>query len=62
MFVRMNNTPTKPGNNKGSFSDPNPSNCVAGQNSSGVSVSWEDGIPAGENILWATSRTFTSNG
>ena len=62
MFVRMNNTPTKPGNNKGSFSDPNPSNCVAGQNSDGVSVSWEDGIPAGENILWATSRTFTSNG
>lgn len=62
MFVRMNNTPTKPANNKGSFTDPSPSGCVAGTNSSGTSVSWEDGIPNGENILWATSRTFTSDG
>ena len=62
MFVRMNDTPTKPANNKGSHSDPSPSGCVAGTNSSGTQVQWSDGIPDGENILWATSRTFTSNG
>lgn len=62
MFVRMNNTPTKPANNKGSHSDPSPSGCIAGTNSSGTQVQWSDGIPDGENILWATSRTFTSDG
>jgi len=34
MFVRMNNTPTKPANNKGSYDDPSPSGCLAGTNSS----------------------------
>jgi len=62
MFVRMNSTPTKPANDKGSFSDPSPSGCLAGQNSSGTNVYWSDGIPSGENKLWATSRVFTSDG
>lgn len=62
MFVRMNNTPTKPSEFKGSFTSPSPPQCIAGRNSSGTEVSWSDGIPSGENILWATSRTFTSDG
>lgn len=62
MFVRMNNTPTKPANNKGSYDDPSPSGCLAGTNSSNTQVYWEDGIPAGENMLWETSRVFTSTG
>jgi hypothetical protein len=62
MFVRMNNTPTKPSEFKGSFTSPSPPQCIAGRNSSGTEVSWQDGIPSGENILWATSRTFTSDG
>lgn len=62
MFVRMNNTPTKPATNKGSFLDPSPSNCLAGQNSDNTDVYWSDGIPSGTNKLWATSRIFSSDG
>lgn len=62
MFVRMNSTPTKPANTDGNFSDPSPENILAGQNSSGQNVYWEDGIPAGEEMLWATTRIFTSDG
>ena len=62
MFVRMNSTPTKPASNKGSYSTPSPSLCLAGQNSDGNNVYWSDGIPAGQNKLWATTRIFTSDG
>lgn len=61
MFVRMNSTPTKPAANKGSYTNPSPSGCVAGTNSAGVQVSWSDGIPAGDNTLWATTRAFCSD-
>ncbi len=62
MFVRMNSTPTKPAATDGSFSDPSPANILAGQNASGQNVYWEDGIPSGEEMLWATTRIFTSDG
>jgi hypothetical protein len=62
MFVRMNNTPTKPADAKGSYATPSPSDCLAGKNSGGTNVYWSDGIPAGTNTLWATTRIFTSDG
>ena len=61
LFVRMNGTPTKPADSAGSFSDPSPANILAGQNAAGQNVYWEDGIPDGEEILWATTRIFTSD-
>ena len=61
IFVRMNDTPTKPGDSDGSFANPAPAT-LAGQNSDGDNVYWSDGIPDGQNILWATSRIFTANG
>ena len=61
LFVRMNNTPTKPGNSDGSYSNPSP-HVLAGKNSDDQNVYWSDGIPAGENTIWATSRIFTNNG
>lgn len=62
MFVRMNTTPTKPADNKGSYATPSPAACLAGQNSDGNNVYWSDGIPSGTNTIWATSRIFTSDG
>ena len=62
MFVRMNATPTKPADNKGSYATPSPAACLAGQNSDGTNVYWSDGIPSGTNTIWATSRIFTSDG
>jgi hypothetical protein len=62
MFVRMNDAPTRPAANMGSFADPSPSGCQAGRNSAGSVVYWSDGIPEGSNILWATTRIFTSSG
>lgn len=61
IFVRMNNTPTKPAPSDGSYNNPSPS-VLAGQNSDGVNVYWSDGIPAGSNVLWASTRIFTSDG
>ena len=61
IFVRMNNTPTKPASSDGSYNNPSPS-VLAGQNSDGVNVYWSDGIPAGSNMLWASTRIFTSDG
>lgn len=62
MFVRMDNTPTKPADDKGSYAVPSPTDCLAGQNSDGQNVYWSDGIPAGENKLWATTRIFSNTG
>ena len=62
MFVRMNDNPTKPAASEGSFSDPSPTNCLAGKNSNNADVYWSDGIPSGSNKLWATTRIFTSDG
>ena len=61
MFVRLNTTPTKPANNKGSYNNPSPSDCPAGT-SGGSTIYWSDGIPAGEAQIWATSRIFTNDG
>ena len=62
MFVRMNDTPTRPSSSMGSFADPSPSNCQAGRNSLRIMQYWSDGIPEGSNILWATTRIFTNDG
>lgn len=61
MFVRMDGTPSSPGD-AGSFANPSPTGCTAGLNSNGSSVDWTDGIPAGSDSIWATSRRFTSDG
>jgi len=62
MFVRMNATPTKPAANAGSYANPSPSGQLAGKNSDNTNVYWSDGIPVGSNILWATTRIFSSDG
>lgn len=62
MFVRMNATPAKPADNKGSYTDPSPSGCLAGKNTGNQNVYWSDGIPSGSNQLWATTRIFSTDG
>lgn len=59
MFVRMNSTPNIPSG--GSYLSPSPS-VYAGKNSDNADVYWSDGIPAGSNKLWASTRIFTSDG
>ena len=59
VFVRMNGNPQPPTN--GDYLHPSP-NDLAGQNSTGTNVYWSDGIPAGSEKLWASSRIFTSDG
>lgn len=61
IFVRMNSTPAKPTSSDGSWSNPSPS-VLAGQNSAGEDVYWSDGIPSGNNVIWACSRIFTKSG
>lgn len=50
VFKRSNEAPGTP--EGGSYNDPKPSE----------SFGWSDGIPAGEEILWASTRIFSSNG
>lgn len=47
VFKRTNSTPTAP--TGGSFSSP-------------VPTGWSDGIPSGEEMLWASTRIFTTDG
>ena len=47
VFKRTNSTPSKP--TGGSYASPTPQG-------------WSDGIPAGEEILWASTATFSSDG
>ena len=47
VFKRTNSTPSKP--TGGSYANPTPQG-------------WSDGIPAGEEILWASTATFSSDG
>ena len=47
-FIRTNSTPSTPSG--GSYADPKP-----------TTSGWSDSIPAGENILWASSRKFYSD-
>ena len=49
IFKRSPTKPNKPGANEGSFLNPVPSG-------------WSDGIPAGTDSIWITSRIFSSNG
>jgi hypothetical protein len=49
IFKRSPTKPNKPGANEGSFLHPVPSG-------------WSDGIPAGTDSIWITSRIFSSNG
>ena len=58
MFVRMNTEPIVP-TTQGSYSNPSPSGCYADPDRT---KQWQDGIPVGEEILWATTRIFTSDG
>ena len=49
IFKRSSTKPNKPGANEGSFLHP-------------VPTGWSDGVPAGTNSIWITSRIFSSNG
>ena len=49
VFFRTNNTPSTP--EGGSYASPKP-----------TTTGWSDGIPEGEQILWASTRVFTHNG
>lgn len=49
IFKRSSTKPNKPGANEGSFLHP-------------VPTGWSDGIPAGTDSIWITSRIFSSNG
>lgn len=49
VFKRSTTKPNKPGANEGSFSDPVPSG-------------WSDGVPAGTDSIWTTSRIFSTDG
>lgn len=64
MFVRLtiHTAPTAPTSDKGSYSNPHPSGCVAGTNAAGSTVYWSDGIPDGDEQIWMTRRYFTSDG
>lgn len=50
VFIRTNNTPSTP--TGGSFDSPIPTS----------TPKWYDGIPSGEQTLWASTRIFTKNG
>ena len=49
VFIRTNDTPSTP--EGGSYASPVP-----------TTTGWSDGIPDGEQILWASTRVFTHNG
>lgn len=49
VFIRSNETPDKP--EGGSYNDPKPD-----------TAGWEDYIPSGTSILWASTRVFSSDG
>lgn len=49
-FIRTNDTPDTP--TGGSYDDPKPTS----------TPQWFDGIPSGEETLWASTRVFTKNG
>ena len=49
VFKRATSKPAKPAANEGSFQSPIPNG-------------WSDGLPAGTDTIWVTSRIFTSDG
>ena len=57
VFTRSNSRPGTP--TGGSYDDPLP--YPRTQTSSGVTVTWSDGIPSGTAQIWASSRTFYSD-
>lgn len=67
VFCRTNSTPKAPAADKGSFAQPNPPTGTSWQvyntnNAAITGVYWSDGIPAGSEKLWATTRIFSSDG
>ena len=50
VFIRINETPGVP--TGGSYASPKPTS----------SPTWSDGIPSGEEMLWASTRIFTKSG
>ena len=70
IFTRTNSTPDAPADSSsqpyGSFAVPSPptdsSWAVRVSGSALPGVYWHDAIPDGEETLWATTRTFTSDG
>ena len=67
VFCRTNSTPKAPAANQGSFAQPNPPTGTSWQvydtnNAAITGVYWSDGIPAGSEKLWATTRIFSSDG
>lgn len=70
IFTRTNSTPDAPADSSsqpyGSFAVPSPptdsSWAVRVSGSALSGVYWHDAIPDGEETLWATTRTFTSDG
>lgn len=55
VFTRNNNEPDRP--NGGDYKSPYPTD----KDNQGKNI-WEDGIPDGKSILWASTRTFSSDG
>ena len=53
VFIRSNEKPDTP--KGGSYENPKPTSVHDNKN-------WEDGIPEGKDILWASNYTFVSNG
>lgn len=67
VFCRTNTQPQAPRQTQGSYEEPSPSPSSPWQaeDTSGTGISgvfWSDGIPAGQQKLWASTRIFTSDG
>ena len=67
VFCRTNTTPAAPTASQGSYAQPNPPSFTSWpvKDTSGNTISgvyWSDGIPAGEQKLWACTRIFSSDG
>ena len=60
VFCKTNNTPNAP--NGGSYNSPNAVTQTGTVEDADEYISWHDGIPDGEGIIWMTNRTFYSDG
>lgn len=58
-FIRTNKNLEASRPTGGDYSSPIPTSTVY---DNGTALSWSDGIPAGDKQLWATTRSFTSDG
>ena len=67
IFCRTNEEPVAPASSVGSFAEPAPPTPTAWRvyDEDGYVISgvyWSDGIPEGDEILWATTRIFSDDG